>query len=240
MSTKAYKTPSPLAGEGDSAKLSGVRGIYLPLALALALAACTDLPYRPAPLVPPTYATAPAPTPVNGSLYRADRYAALVSDNRARRVGDLLTIRLVERTQSRKSASADTKRDSSTEVTLPEILPWTNLTDGKLNGGLKQKFNGGGSTAQDNQLSGEVSVTVASVLPNGVLVVAGEKRLTLNRGEEQVQLTGLVRPDDIGPDNSVISTRVANAQIRYGGTGEIAEQSRMGWLQRFFAAVAPL
>ncbi len=210
------------------------------LALLLALAACTDMPYRAAPLVPPTYAALPAPTPVNGSLYRADRYAALVSDNRARRVGDLLTIRLVERTQSRKSASADTKRDSSTDITLPDIPPFNSIAAGALNGGLAQKFNGAGTAAQDNQLSGEVSVTVAAVLPNGVLVVSGEKRLTLNRGEEQVQLTGLVRPDDIGPDNSVPSTRVANAQIRYGGTGEIAEQSRMGWLQRFFAAIAPL
>ncbi len=206
----------------------------------LALAACSDLPYVRAPLVPPTYAAAPAPTPVSGSLYRPERYAALVSDNRARRVGDLLTIRLVERTQSRKSASADTKRDSSTDIVLPDIPPFTSIAAGALNGGLSQKFNGGGTAAQDNQLSGEVSVTVAAVLPNGVLVVAGEKRLTLNRGEEQLQLTGLVRPDDIGPDNSVASTRVGNAQIRYGGTGEIAEQSRMGWLQRFFAAVSPL
>ena len=206
----------------------------------LALAACTDLPYRAAPLVPPTYAAAPAPTPVSGSLYRPERYAALVSDNRARRVGDLLTIRLVERTQSRKSASADTKRDSSTDIVLPDIPGFSSIAAGALNGGLAQKFNGGGTAAQDNQLSGEVSVTVAAVLPNGVLVVAGEKRLTLNRGEEQLQLTGLVRPDDIGPDYSVASTRVGNAQIRYGGTGEIAEQSRMGWLQRFFAAVSPL
>ena len=210
------------------------------LLVLLALSACTDLPYRAAPLVPPPDAAAPAPTPVSGSLYRPERYAALVSDNRARRVGDLLTIRLVERTQSRKSASADTKRDSSTDIVLPDIPPFTSIAAGALNGGLSQKFNGGGTAAQDNQLSGEVSVTVAAVLPNGVLVVAGEKRLTLNRGEEQLQLTGLVRPDDIGPDNSVASTRVGNAQIRYGGTGEIAEQSRMGWLQRFFAAVSPL
>jgi flagellar L-ring protein precursor FlgH len=206
----------------------------------LALAACTDLPYMPAPPVPPTYAAAPPPTPVNGGLFRADRYAALVSDNRAHRVGDLLTIRLVERTQARKSASADTKRDSSTDITLPDIPPFNQVPTGALNGGLSQSFKGGGVAAQDNLLSGEVAVTVAQVLPNGVLLVAGEKRLTLNRGEEQVQLTGLVRVDDIGPDNSVPSTRVANAHIRYGGTGEIAEQSRMGWLQRFFAAVSPL
>ncbi|MGL4542648.1 MAG: flagellar basal body L-ring protein FlgH, partial [Polymorphobacter sp.] len=108
----------------------------------LALGACTDMPYRAAPLVPPTYAALPPPAPVNGSLYRPDRYAALVSDNRARRVGDLLTIRLVERTQSRKSASANTKRDSSTDIILPDIPPFGSIAAGALNGGLAQKFDG--------------------------------------------------------------------------------------------------
>jgi flagellar L-ring protein FlgH len=210
------------------------------LAALLLVAGCTDMPYRAAPPVPPTFATAPPPTPVNGGLFRAERYAALVSDNRAHRVGDLLMIRLVERTQARKSATADTSRDSSTNVTLPNIPPFNQVPTGALNGGMTQGFKGSGNAAQDNLLSGEVAVTVAQVLPNGVLLVAGEKRLTLNRGEEQVQLTGLVRVDDIGPDNSVPSNRVADAHIRYGGTGEIAEQSRTGWLARFFAAAAPL
>jgi flagellar L-ring protein precursor FlgH len=109
-----------------------------------------------------------------------------------------------------------------------------------MSGGSNQAFKGNGSAAQDNQLSGELTVTVAQVLPNGVLRVAGEKRLTLNRGEEQVQLTGLVRVDDLGPDNSVLSTRVADARIRYSGTGQIADQSRQGWLARFFTKVVPL
>lgn len=78
------------------------------------------------------------------------------------------------------------------------------------------------------------------MLANGALVVAGDKRVTLNRGEEQVQLTGLVRPEDIGPDNSVASTRVADARIRYSGSGELADASRQGWLARFFAKVTPL
>jgi flagellar L-ring protein precursor FlgH len=105
---------------------------------------------------------------------------------------------------------------------------------------MQQTFKGNGSAQQNNQLIGEITVTVARVLPNGVLMLAGEKRLTLNRGEEQVQLTGMVRIDDLGPDNSVLSTRVADARIRYSGTGQIADQSRQGWLARFFTKVAPL
>ena len=133
-----------------------------------------------------------------------------------------------------------TSRASATAIDLPDFWPFNEVAEKALDGGMKQHFNGAGGATQDNLLQGQITVTVAAVLPTGVLAVQGEKRLIINRGEEQVMLTGLVRPDDIGPDNSVPSTRVANAQIRYGGTGEIAEQSRMGWLQRFFAAVSPL
>jgi flagellar L-ring protein precursor FlgH len=114
------------------------------------------------------------------------------------------------------------------------------VPEGLLSGGSAQSFSGSGSAAQDNQLSGEITVTVARVLPGGVLQVAGEKRLTLNRGEEQVQISGLVRIDDLGADNSIPSTRVADARIRYSGTGQVADQARQGWLSRFFAKVSPL
>ena len=139
-----------------------------------------------------------------------------------------------------KSATADSNRSSDTAITLPDVPPFSYVPDGLLAGGQSQTFNGSGNAAQNNQLFGEITVTVAAVLPGGVLAIAGEKRLMLNRGEEQVQLTGLVRIDDLGPDNSVASTRVADARIRYSGTGQIADQSRAGWLQRFFAKVAPL
>jgi len=110
----------------------------------------------------------------------------------------------------------------------------------KLNNGSSQSFKGSGTAAQANALSGEISVTVQEVLPGGTMRIAGEKRLTLNRGEEQIQLSGLVRPVDIDFDNSIASTRVADARIRYSGSGQIADQSREGWLARFFAKVAPL
>ena len=181
-----------------------------------------------------------APGPPTGSLYSPASFTALAADRRARRVGDLLTIRLVERTTARKSSSADSARDGSTSLTLPDATPFSLIPKGLTSGGSTQSFKGSGTAAQDNLLSGELSVTVARVLPGGVLAVAGEKRLTLNRGEEQVQLTGLVRAEDIGADNSVPSTRVADARIRYSGTGQIADQSRQGWLARFFAKVSPL
>lgn len=213
----------------------------LRLAPLLALAACRLDPFPPPPPVPPALAVAPSPPLVpTGSLYTPARFAALASDNRARSVGDVLTIRLVERMLARKSASADAARDGKTGIDLPTAPPFSYIPKGLLQGGATQTFKGSGSAAQDNLLSGEISVTVQAVEANGVLRVAGEKRLTLNRGEEQVQLSGLVRPQDIGPDNSVVSTRVADARIRYAGTGQVADQSRQGWLARFFGKVMPL
>ena len=91
----------------------------------------------------------------------------------------------------------------------------------------------------DAALSGEVSVTIAAVYPNGTMLVRGEKLLTLNRGDERVQISGIVRAMDISPDNRILSTRVADANIRYVGKGEIARASKQGWLQRFFSIISP-
>lgn len=220
------------------------------LGLALLLAACADEGFgrvaRVAPTLPPDPAQMTvespqiAPQTSTGSLYNPARFAPLAGDRRARRVGDLITIRLVERTQARKSATADSSRDGSTDIRLPQAPPFSYVPAGLLQGGSAQGFKGSGTAAQDNQLLGELTVTVAEVLPGGVLRIAGEKRTWLNRGEEQLQLTGLVRIDDLGPDNSVPSTRVADARIRYSGTGQVADQSRQGWLARFFGKVSPL
>jgi flagellar L-ring protein precursor FlgH len=215
--------------------------LALLLGIALAASGCADEGFGRAPGIAATLPPPPAiDTPATGSLYNPAQFVSLVGDRRARRVGDLVTILLVERTQARKSATADAARDSATSITLPDAPPFSSVPAGLLSGGMQQTFKGNGSAQQNNQLIGEITVTVARVLPNGVLMLAGEKRLTLNRGEEQVQLTGMVRVDDLGPDNSVLSTRVADARIRYSGTGQIADQSRQGWLARFFTKVAPL
>ncbi len=190
--------------------------------------------------IPPAAPALPAPLPVTGSLFNAQNFSGLVTDRRARRVGDLITIRLVERTRASKSASADSGRDSDNRFGLPQIFPLTRIPSTALQGGAAQSFTGSGSAEQNNELFGELTVTVAEVLPGGVLRVAGEKRLILNRGEEHLQLTGLVRVDDLGFDNSVASTRVADARIRFGGTGQVADNSRQGWLARFFAKISPL
>jgi flagellar L-ring protein precursor FlgH len=164
---------------------------------------------------------------------------AFVEDRRARRVGDLVTIQLVERVSSEKSAAQSASRQSQRSIDISGF-PQTDPAERALSSGSDSGFTGEGRTQQSNRLSGEFTVTVVEVLPNGALRVAGDRRLTLTRGEEQVQLSGLVRPEDVGPDNRVPSTRVADAQIRYSGTGEVARQATQGWFYRFFDRINPL
>lgn len=178
--------------------------------------------------------------PSNGSIFQASNgYAALTSGNRAAGVGDLLTVALIERTQAAKSNSAATDRSGGFGLNPPATGPLSlfNPSDVTASGNLN--FNGSGSAEQSNSLQGEISVTVAEVYPNGTMLVRGEKLMRLNRGDEFVQFSGIVRAIDIGPDNVVQSSRVADARINYSGAGEIAKASRQGWLQRFFTALSP-
>jgi flagellar L-ring protein FlgH len=190
--------------------------------------------------VPPALTLPPVPLEITGSLFNAQSFTGLVTDRRARRVGDLITIRLVERTRASKSAGAGSSRESDNQFGVPQIFPFNRIPAQALQGGASQGFTGSGTAEQNNELFGELTVTVQQVLPGGVLRIAGEKRLMLNRGEEHLQFTGLVRVDDLGFDNSVPSTRVADARIRFGGTGQVADNSRQGWLARFFAKISPL
>ncbi len=183
---------------------------------------------------------APAARPANGGIFQAeDGYAALYEGQRARRLGDPLTIVLVEKTTASKSAG--TKLDSAGGFGLtPPTTGALSLfkdTDASVSG--KRNFAGTGAADQANALSGEVSVTVAAVYPNGTMLVQGQKRVTLNRGDEFVQIKGIVRVADIDQNNRVPSTRVADARIAYTGKGDVARASRQGWLSRFFSVISP-
>lgn len=187
---------------------------------------------------------APPPLPANGAIFQPGAgYAALYEGARARRVGDPLTIVLVEKTAGSKSA--DSKLDSSGSAGLSLTPPTTGAlslfksTSGSASASGTRGFTGTGTADQANSLTGEVSVTVAEVYPNGTMLVQGQKRVTLNRGDEYVQIKGLVRTADIDADNRVLSTRVADAKIAYTGKGDVARASRQGWLGRFFSVVSP-
>lgn len=219
----------------------------LPFTVALALpllGGCASIgvaagdvrPYAPmAPIVP---VVAPMAQASAGAIYAAGPGLQLYSDRRARDVGDLLTITLVESTTASSTANtsiskADTvTMDSPTLLGAPLTVGGLDVLSNSTNG--DRSFAGKGNSAQSNRMQGSITVTVMQRLPNGNLVIQGQKNLRLNQGDELVQVQGIVRAADIAPDNTIPSSKVAEARIAYGGRGAIAQSNAMGWLSRFF------
>lgn len=197
-----------------------------------------------APVLPRT----PLPAAANnGSIYQAGFEQNLYSDRKAFRVGDIITITLNERTQASKNANSQIAKNSKAELGLTSLFGAGVNTNNPFGDGdlsLSAGYSGDRATkgdskaAQGNTLTGSITVTVADVLPNGIIAVRGEKWMTLNTGDELVRIAGMVRADDIATDNTVPSTRVADARITYSGTGSFADASQPGWLDRFF--ISPL
>ena len=210
--------------------------------IALALVA-TPVVAKKKAIAPDAFAATVPALPLipqaNGAIFQNAGYSPLTSGTKAAMVGDILTIALVERTTASKSNSASTGRSGEIGLLPPITGPLSLFAPADINMGGDQSFKGKGETAQSNNLSGEISVTVAEVRANGVMLVKGEKLITLNRGDETVQFSGLVRATDIGADNRIASTRIADAHIRYTGKGEIARASKQGWLQKFFSIISP-
>ena len=171
--------------------------------------------------------------PESGAIFQSSRNYNFYGDTTALNIGDVLTITLRESTRASKNAETSITKDS--EITLPEptILGKSNLG---IATSINQEryFEGEAEADQSNSLAGSITVTVTEVLPNGVLRVRGEKWLSLTNGDEYIRVTGLVRPEDIQPDNTVVSTRIADARIAYGGTGDFDQANQMGWASRFF------
>ncbi|WP_439136242.1 flagellar basal body L-ring protein FlgH [Pseudomaricurvus sp.] len=172
-----------------------------------------------------------------GSLYRSGTGLELFSDNKAHRLGDVITVVLNERTVSQKTSNVSIAKESDNSLNAGPLLG-TYPTFKNLNLdtdiGQGRDFSGESDADQSNRLEGNITVTVAEVLANGNLVVRGEKWMTLNRGDEYIRISGIVRPDDVTPDNTVLSNRLANARISYSGTGDLANSNQMGWLSQFF------
>lgn len=187
-----------------------------------------------APIIP----RAPMPSKINnGGIYQAGFEYSLFSDRRSNRVGDIITVMLTEQTVSSKSAETSVKKNQKIDFNEPSVLG-TALSFKNLSmlTGIDQSrdFSGAAESDQSNSLQGSIAVTVSEVLSNGNLRVRGEKWMTLNRGEEYIRIKGLIRPEDIGSDNTIDSTKLADARITYSGTGELASSNKNGWLGRFF------
>ncbi|WP_338303973.1 MULTISPECIES: flagellar basal body L-ring protein FlgH [unclassified Erythrobacter] len=218
----------------------------LPIAAALSLSACMgsgaqrEFGFAAPPPPPAPAVVAGGNGASQGAIFQVSQgYSGLVTGTRARALGDMVTIRLVENTTTSKSTSSQTQRSGSFGITPPTAGPLDFLNPNALNASGEGSFNGGGTAAQQSQLSGTVAVTIAAIYPNGTAEVVGEKQMSLSQGDEWVQFAGRIRLVDIDADNTLPSSRVANARVIYTGKGQVQQASRPGWLSRFFNAVSP-
>lgn len=224
--------------------------IFTGLVVAL-LAGCNSKPVRDpefaavAPVVPK------ASTQTNGAIYQAGFERSWFENIRARRVGDILLVSLVEDTEAKHTNAGKISKSQTSSVTNPTLfgnplqfaLPGVNGSNG-ANGafslGSSHDFSGSGENTQNNQFTGSISVMVTDVLPNGYLKVRGEKRVSMTGGNEYIRVSGIIRPEDIGTDNSVDSTKIADATLTYVGDGRNTMATTMGWLAKFFiSAIMP-
>jgi len=207
---------------------------------ALALAACSqERPQGYAATLPPPTPVVEIISPPDGTIFSQHvGYAPLHYGNRAARVGDIVSVVLTERTQAGKTTGATSSREGEISISPPTLGPFS-FDPGNLNSGSGASFNGSGDATQTNTLRGDIAVTIAEVLPGGVARIRGEKLMRLSQGEEWIQLSGLIRLADVDADNRIASTRIADADISYGGRGHIQRSSQPGWLSQFFTMVSP-
>ena len=226
-----------------------IRSSLVVLTLALALTGCAEVGVRD---LPPERVYVPVGTPVaeaaDGSIFSRAGQDSLLGQDRARRPGDLVTILIDEQVSASTSASSNASRNSATTALSPGALGEINRRFG--NAGIPWPVDinpsesaidssGEGGAAQQGRIAGEVTAVVTEVLPNGLLAIRGYKRMELTRGAQIIRLTGLVRPSDIQPDNTIRSRRLADADISFAAKGELADVSRAGWMNRALLRIWP-
>jgi flagellar L-ring protein FlgH len=207
------------------------------VAVVWLLVGCSHSPARDSFDATPPQEIAPSQI-ANGAIYQGGFDVALFENATARRVGDTVTINLVESTAAQKSSTTTTAKKTSIDMPgptllgLPVTLGGTEVLGANIEN--KRSFDGSGDSQLSNKLQGNITVTVAKRLANGNLLVRGQKWISINQGREYVRIQGVIRPLDILPDNSIPSYKVADASISYGGQGALADANRPGLLSRFF------
>lgn len=190
-----------------------------------------------APIMPESEDEMVVPT---GSLFKQNYVNNIYSDSKAHRVGDIISVILSENTQAQKNAKTELSKENTSALDPIIGLGGTPLTfkNDNIQFGFNQtnEFEGDSKSNQSNSLNGNISVHVLRVLPNGNLMIRGEKWMTLNNGDEYIRLTGVIRAQDISSGNTIVSSKVANARIQYSGTGTFADAQEQGWLSKFFSS----
>ncbi len=244
--------------------------ILKPLALtgAILLSGCAALPLQdkdprepmtqppppqPARIVTPAQPRDPA---AGAGLWSDVTYRSAFQDLRAAKVGDLITVNIVETSQANKKATTKTGRDSSNNAGISNALGWENkvkhltsfgnskvrdLFDNEImfKASMENDFDGSGETTRNETMTASITARVLDVTPNGNLFIKGSRKVKVNNEAQYITLTGLVRPADISPDNTVLSSFIAEASIEYTGSGPVTDKQRPGWLMRAVDTVWP-
>ena len=214
---------------------------------ALFFAGCTITPLSPVEVELPKNSRSAAidskPEPqANGAIYQVGAHRGLFEDRRARKMGDLLTISIEEKTSAKQSSTSSVDRNGKVAGSL-SAMPFTSagaLAKLGVGGQSSNSFEGKGQTDTSNLFTGTITVTVVEVLPNGNMVVAGEKQVGINQNVEVLRFGGIVNPTTILPNNSVSSTQVADARVQVRSKGDIDRAQTTGWLSRFFLSFLPI
>ena len=192
------------------------------------------------------------PMPEEGSLWSEATEISLFPDRRARKIGDIVTVRIVEDPEAKLNANTKTSRSSSIDASKLKLLGYMQAlaeknprlaqnpgTDDLMLASLGTKFDGKGSSDRDGHLKAYISAVVEKVLFNGNLYVSGKREIKVNSETEYITLSGIIRPEDISPTNEISSTYVASARITYSGRGPVADKQKPGWLGRIVDHVWP-
>ena len=217
-------------------------------ASALLLAGCAStLTTPPVPMLtaPPQQVAAYAPpvaAATTGAIFNAATHRPLFEDRRARLVGDTLTIQVEETLNASQQSTTSLDRSGSLSAGINALpfLSAANLAKLNANASSKTEQGGDGKTNSSNTFSGVITVLVQQVLPNGNLLVAGEKHIGVNQNVDILRFSGIVNPHDIRAGNTVSSTQVAEARLEQRGRGDVGRVQGLGWLTRFFLSVAPV
>ena len=214
------------------------------LPLAAALSGCETFAPKVdvADTAPVRPAVAPAPVVNNGAIFQPTAYRPLFEDHRARLVGDTITVQIVEKVAASQKSTSSVDKSGNLDgsiTALPFFAPnsWKRAS---ASGSSTNSFEGKGTTESANTFTGTITATVLEVLPNGHLVVSGEKQIGVNQHVDVLRFSGQIDPRAILPGNVVPSAQIANVRIEQRGRGAQAEAQAIGWLARFFLSVLPI
>ncbi|ART54159.1 flagellar biosynthesis protein FlgH [Acidovorax carolinensis] len=230
--------------------MNAVLRLITPTAFALLAAGCASLnPPPPVDVLPttlPPVATLPRPAgPVTGGLFHTASYRPAFEDQRARLVGDLVTIKILEKIDAKQNSKSNVNRTSDVSGGITALPLVSSSLLGKLPGkttigaGYGNTFEGKGDTLSKNEFDSNITALVTEVLPNGHLVIAGEKQVGVNRSVDVLRFSGIVDPRRLQPGSIIDSQYVANVRVISRGLGEQAEAQAMGWLTRAFNTITP-